>query len=96
MRTMILRVIAEPPQIFWAPLLPAAGNVLINVFFMLFGIVLYNVNPIPFFITASVGHLAIAAYAVREPHLSTLMTAWMETRRKTTNLVAARGNKYVA
>lgn len=96
MRTMVLRVVAEPPQIFWAPVLPAAGNVLFNVFLMLFGIVLYNVNPIPFFITAIVGHALIAGYAVREPHLSTLIAAWMETRKKTVNLVASGGNKYVA
>jgi hypothetical protein len=92
---MVLRVLAEPPQIFWAPVLPAAGNVLLNVTVMLFGIIIYNVNPIPFFITALIGHGFIAGFAVREPHLSNLMTAWIETRRKTANLVGAKGNKYV-
>lgn len=96
MRTMVLRVVAEPPQIFWAPVLPAAGNVLINITAMLFAIVFFNVNPIFFFITLIVGHGVIAGYAVRDPHLSTLITAWTETRRKTTNLVGVRGNKYVA
>ncbi len=93
---MLLRVIAEPPQIFWAPVLPAMGNVLINTSLMLFGVVLHVVNPIPFFITMAIGHGFIAGYAVRDPHLATLITAWMETRRKTTNLVRVKGNKYVA
>lgn len=44
MRTLVLRVVAEPPQVFWAPLLPAAGNVLINITAMLFGIMGFNVN----------------------------------------------------
>jgi type IV secretory pathway VirB3-like protein len=91
---MVLRVIAEPPQIFWAPVLPAAVNMLLNVASMLFCIIIYNVNPIPFFITSLVGHAMIAGYALRDPHLSTLMTAWMETRRKTKNLLRVRGNKY--
>ncbi|MTJ79742.1 MAG: hypothetical protein F8N37_01785 [Telmatospirillum sp.] len=96
MRTMVLRVIAEPPQIFWAPLLPAAVNVLFNFSAMMFGIIIFNVNPMPFFVTTVLGHAVIAGYAVREPHLSTLMAAWMEARRKTVNLTPVRGNKYVA
>lgn len=94
MRTMVLRVIAEPPQIFWAPLLPAAANILFNVASMLFFIIIYNVTPIPFFITTLIGHVLIAVYAVRDPHLSTLMTAWMETRKKTKNMLRVKGNKY--
>lgn len=96
MRTMLLRVVAEPQQIFWAPVLPAAANVMLNVSAMMFCIVLFNVNPLPFFVTSLVGHAVIAGYAVREPHLSTLIAAWMETRRKTVNLRPAKGNKYVA
>lgn len=92
---MVLRVIAEPSQIFWAPVLPAAANVLLNVTLMMFFILLYNVTPIPFFVTTLVGHGMIAVYAVRDPHLSTLMTAWMETRKKTRNMLRVRGNKYV-
>ena len=95
MRTLILRVVAEPPQAFWAPLLPAAGNVLINITAMLFGIMAYNVNPLPFFATMLIGHGLIAGYAARDPHLSSLISAWMVARRKTVNLLPVRGNKYV-
>lgn len=66
-----------------------------NVTIMLFGIILYNVNPIPFFVTTLIGHGFIAGFAIRDPHLSNLMAAWIETRRKTANLVGAKGNKYV-
>jgi hypothetical protein len=93
---MILRVVAEPPQIFWAPVLPAAGNVLLNITAMLFGIVAADLNPIVFFATMIVGHALIAGHAVRDPHLSNLIPAWIEARRKTSNLVPVRGNKYVA
>jgi len=48
-RTLVLRVVAEPPQVFWAPLMPAAGNVLINITGMLFGIMAFNVNPLSTF-----------------------------------------------
>ena len=93
---MVLRVVAEPSQIFWAPVLPAAANVLLNVTSMLFFIIIFNVNPIPFFLTSFIGHAMIAVYAVRDPHLSTLMTAWMETRRKTRNMLLVKGNKYAS
>lgn len=95
MRTLVLRVVAEPPQVFWAPLLPAAGNVLINITAMLFSIMGFNVNPLPFFVTMLVGHILIAGYASRDPHLSGLISAWMVSRRKTTNLIPVQGNKYV-
>ena len=49
MRTLVLRVVAEPPQVFWAPLMPAAGNVLINITAMLFGIMGFNVKPLSTF-----------------------------------------------
>ena len=92
---MVLRAVAEPPQIFWAPLLPAGGNVMFNFVLMVFGTLFFKLNPIPFFVTLLIGHAFIAAYALRDPHLSNLMIAWIETRRKTTNLFPTRGNKYV-
>lgn len=91
----MLRVVAEPPQVFWAPLMPAAGNVLINITGMLFGIMGFNVNPLPFFATLLVGHALIAGYAARDPHIAGLISAWMVSRRKTANLVRVMGNKYV-
>jgi hypothetical protein len=91
---MVLRVVAEPAQIFLAPVLPAAANILLNVSGMLFFIILFNTTPIPFFITSIIGHGLLAGWSARDPHLSTLMTAWMETRRKTSNLLRVKGNKY--
>jgi hypothetical protein len=88
MRTLVLRVVAEPPQVFWAPLLPAAGNVLINITSMIFGIMGFNMNPLPFFVTMLVGHVLIAGYASRDPHLSGLISAWIVSRRKTAKEVA--------
>jgi hypothetical protein len=95
MKSLVLRVVAEPPQLFWAPLLPAAGNVLINITAMLFAITAYNINPLPFFVTILIGHGLIAGYAARDPHLSSLISAWAVARRKTVNLLPVRGNKYV-
>ena len=96
MRAMLLRVIVEPPQIFWAPILPAMGNIILNTSLMILCLSIHLINPLPFFITMAIGHGFIAGYTVRDPHLSNLIAAWMETRRQTTNLVAAKGNKYVA
>jgi hypothetical protein len=95
MKTLVLRVIAEPAQIFWAPVALAGGNVLINICAMLFGIMLFDFNPLPFFVTTIVGHGLIAGWAARDPHLTTLLAAWMVSRRKTVNLLATKGNKYV-
>lgn len=95
MRTVVMRAVSEPQQIFWAPLLPAGCNVLINISMMIFCIVLFDMNPLPFFATTLIGHGVIAGLAVREPHLSSLMVAWAETRKKTVNMIVAKGNKFV-
>jgi len=96
MHTMVLRTIAEPPRIFWAPILPAAVNVMLNFTLMIFATMLFKLNPFPFFLTLLVGHGLIAGSAVRDPHLSTMAIAWIETRRRTANLMPSVGNKYVA
>lgn len=96
MRSMVLRVVAEPQQMFWAPVAPAGGNLILNFTLMMFGIVLFDLNPLPFFATAFAGHLFIAAYAARDPHLTTLLQAWNVANRKTVNLLKVKGNKYVA
>lgn len=95
MRTLVLRVVAEPPQLFWAPLLPAVGNVFINISAMLLGIMGFDLNPLPFFAVMLFGHALLAGYASRDPHISSLISAWMVSRRKTVNLIPVQGNKYV-
>jgi hypothetical protein len=96
MRTMVLRVVAEPQMMFWAPVVPAAGNLSLNVILMMFGIVLFDLNPLPFFGSTLAGHLFIVAYAARDPHLTTLIKAWSAAKDKTANIVKVKGNKYVA
>ena len=91
-----MRAVSEPQQIFLAPLLPAGINIFINSSLMFFCIVIFDMNPLPFFITTVVGHAVIAGFGVREPHLSTLMGAWAESRKKTVNLIVTKGNKFVA
>jgi len=93
---MILRVVAEPSQIFWAPIMPAAMNIIVNIIIMMMFIVLLDVSPLPFFITTIIGHSSIAAFSVREPHCATLIIAWAESRKKTVNLLGVKGNKYVS
>jgi hypothetical protein len=76
-------------------MIPAMGNVMINFTAMIVGTIFFNFNPILFFVTLCVGHLAIAGYASRDPHIATLISAWLITRRKTSNLIKSKGNKYV-
>ena len=95
MRTVVMRAVSEPQQIFWAPLLPAGCNVFVNISLMILCIVLFDINPLPFFVTTIIGHAVIAGYGLRDPHLSSLMAAWAEKRKKTVNLIATKGNKFV-
>jgi len=73
MKEPILKAVAMPPRIFWAPAKPALMNlgVQLPMTFMMnaFG----NFNPIFLVGSILIVHLGIIAIGVKEPHLSKMM-----------------------
>ena len=94
MRDMILKAVAQPPKLFWGPVLPTAVNFGVQVPMMFMAVGVANVNPLAFIVSIILGHVAIVAAGVREPHLSTMIQAFGQTNKVSKNLYQERGNKF--
>ncbi len=83
MKVRVLRLVAQPAQVMYAPLLPAALNIFGHVALLLIAMNMQS----PLFMlallsSASIGHGGIAAWGFREPHLSNLVRAWSRSQTK--------------
>ncbi|MBO5442949.1 MAG: hypothetical protein J6A33_04090 [Alphaproteobacteria bacterium] len=94
MREMILKAVANPPKILWGPFLPVLMNLGVQfpIMFMFIGVM--DVNPIVFLVSIVLGHLAAVALGVRDPHISTMIQAYGQTHKTTSNLYKEKGNKF--
>ncbi len=75
MRETILKAVAMPPRVFWAPMFPALINFSVHsaLFFMLLGIGLDPLWVIWIIVLFVLCHIIIVIYSVREPHLSRML-----------------------
>ncbi|MBR6409635.1 MAG: hypothetical protein IKS23_05315 [Alphaproteobacteria bacterium] len=94
MRDMILKAVAQPPKLFWGPVLPTAINAGIQVPMMFMAVGVANVNPLLFVVSIISCHIAIVMAGVKEPHLSTMIQAFGQTNKVSKNLYQERGNKF--
>lgn len=95
MREPILKAVAMPPRVFWAPMIPAIVNFATQVPIIFIWIGLFQGNPIWALWTILAVHIVIVIYGSREPHLSHMMLAWGRSGPMTTkNIYHARGNKF--
>lgn len=95
MKEPILKAVAMPPRVFWAPMLPMVANfsVQMAIMVMLQGAFPGKVNPILFIFTFLVAHIFLVVYGVREPHLSKIMQSRGPFIRFYKNVYRARGKK---
>ena len=95
MREPILKAVAMPPRVFWAPMIPAMVNFGTQVPLIFIWIGLFDGNPIWAIWTVLAVHLIIIIYGAREPHLSHMMLAWGQNGpMSTNNIYHSRGNKF--
>jgi len=94
MRENILKAVANPPKILWGPFLPVLMNVGIQfpIMFMFLGT--FDVNPLWFMVSLVSVHVFCIGLGVKEPHISTMIQAFGQTAKKTTNLYEEKGNKF--
>ncbi|MFN5609487.1 MAG: hypothetical protein ACK5UY_05325 [Holosporales bacterium] len=92
----ILRAVANPATLFWAPQLPAGINMAVHAFFIIYGWGIFRMSPLIFIASFFICHIVIASQGVREPHLSTMIRAWLFGRRRTRNLNPGRTKKFVS
>lgn len=94
MRDMILKAVANPPKLFWGPVLPTAINAGLQIPFMFMSVGIWQVNPLIFIITIVLGHLVVVALGTKDPHLSGMIQAFGNTNIVTTNLYKVKGRKF--
>lgn len=94
MREEILKAVAAPPKVLWAPMVPAIINLGIQFPVMFMAIGIGNLNPLTFIFLIIFSHAALCAAGFKEPHLSTMLQAYGQTYIKTTNLYQVTGNKF--
>lgn len=94
MREEILKAVAQPPKILWAPMVPALINLGVQFPMMFIGMGIGGANPLYFVACIIIAHAALVALGFREPHLSTMLQAYGQTYKKTTNLYVVKGNKF--
>ena len=91
---MILKAVAQPPKIFWGPVLPVALNVGLQFPVMFMAIGLADINPLLFVISILLVHGSVVLAGTREPHLSAMIQAFGQANKVSTNLYAEKGNKF--
>ena len=94
MRDMILKAVAQPPKIFWGPVLPVVLNMGLQFPMMFMAMGIWNINPLMFVFSIVLVHTAVVAYGVKEPHLSAMIQAFGQANKVSTNLYAEKGNKF--
>jgi hypothetical protein len=93
MREDILKAVAQPPKVLWAPMVPCVINLGVQ-FPVLFMGLSADLNPLVFVTTIILAHLGLVYAGIKEPHLSTMMQAYGQTSKRSKNLYSVRGNKF--
>lgn len=94
MRAEILKAVAQPPKVLWAPMVPAIINLGIQFPMMFMGIGVADANPLFFIVLIISAHVALVFAGLKEPHLSTMLQSYGQTRINTTNLYSVKGSKF--
>lgn len=94
MREMVLKAVANPPKILWGPFLPVLLNIALQFPLMFMAIGVFDMNPLLFLVSIAFVHIFIVSLGVKEPHLSTMLQAYGQTHKSTSNLYKAKGMKF--
>lgn len=94
MKDIILKAVANPPKLFWGPVLPAALNAGLQIPFMFMSIGLWQVNPLFWIVSIVLGHLIVVGLGAKDPHLSGMLQAFGTTNIASKNLYRVKGRKF--
>ena len=94
MKDVILKAVANPPKLFWGPVLPTALNAGLQIPFMFMAIGMGDINPLVFLVSIVLGHLIVVALGAKDPHLSGMIQACGQTNVVPQNLYKVKGHKF--
>ena len=95
MREPILKKVAMPPTLFWAPMYIAVMNFIMQMGIMviLIGAFPGQINPLAFIFSFTIVHVFLVVYGFREPHLSKILMSRGPFLMPTKNVYRSRGHK---
>ena len=95
MREPILKSVAMPPRLFWAPMYMGCMNFIVQMGIMviLMGAFPGEINPLGFIFTFTIVHVILVAYGVKEPHMSKIFQSRGPFLMPTKNVYRSRGHK---
>ncbi len=93
MREPVLKAVAMPPKVFWAPMFPSIMNFSMQIGMMVIFVSAFDLNPIFFIASIGIVHVIIAAYSYQEPHLSNMLQASGPLSSPTKNVYYSKGHK---
>lgn len=76
MREPILKAVAMPPRLFWAPMQIAGANMAVQLALMLIFIAVADLNPLWIICCLLITHAILVSYGTKEPHLGHMLMAW--------------------
>ncbi len=94
MREMILKAVANPPKILWGPFLPTLMNLGLQFPLMFICMGIWNINPIFFMGSIALGHIFVVYMGQKDPHISTMIMAFGQSRHISNNIYKSKGNKF--
>ena len=95
MREPILKAVAVPFRLFWAPAEVAGANLIVQFSLMLMWTGLTGRSIMPFVFTIPVVHAIIVAWGSKEPHLSNILMSWGRSGATSTkNIYRSKGTKF--
>lgn len=94
MRVPILKAVASPPRLLFAPFVIAMANLGVQFPIMFMCIGLGEFNPLLFMVTILLGHIVIIFWGTKEPHISTMTKAFGPMAKASMNLYKCKGNKF--
>ena len=76
MREPILKAVAMPPRLFFAPFALAMANFVLQMALLFILMALIDMSPLIAMGTIFLGHVFLIVEGTREPHLSRVLEAW--------------------
>ncbi|MHA1539014.1 MAG: hypothetical protein ACTSXQ_00885 [Alphaproteobacteria bacterium] len=95
MKVNILRAVAEPATLFWAPMIPGIINMFGSAFVGVIYVKTVGGNPLIIFVLMMVGHGMIVAWGAKEPHLTNMIRPFFFAKTPTVNAIKSKGNKFI-
>lgn len=94
MREPVLKAVAMPPRLFWAPMQIGLANMAVHfaLMFILLGAI--DANPLWMVTCFVITHATLASYGAKEPHLARMCMAWGKSGpTRTHSIYSSRGIK---